>query len=124
MIHQHSPEVKAQVVAALLAGQSISSVAKEYKLPRGTVGYWAGQVRPLGGQSGPTTKKEIGDLLVEYLRAAIVALRQQAEVFTDAKWLEKQSASELGLLHGILADKTVRLLEALSPEQAGEGIVS
>lgn len=37
---QYSPEVKAAVIAALLSGQSVSSVAEEYNIPKGTVKGW------------------------------------------------------------------------------------
>ena len=39
--------IKAAVMAALLAGQSINSVAKEYQIPKGTVSGWRRQV--MGG---------------------------------------------------------------------------
>ena len=40
----HSEEVKAAVMQALLAGQSISSAAKEYNIPRGTVADWSSRL--------------------------------------------------------------------------------
>ncbi len=35
------------------------------------------------------------------------------EFFRDEDWLYKQDASELTVLHGVVSDKTIRLLEAL-----------
>ena len=112
--NKYTEETKAQVMAALLTGQSVSEVAKTYDIPRGTVANWSADRDKTLDQTQPNTKKEIGELLVEYLKASILALKAQAEVFGDKQWLTKQPASELGVLHGIAADKAVRLLEALS----------
>ena len=67
----YSNEMKAAVMAALLQGQSVSSLAKEYKIPKGTVSNWKrkAQSEADGVQPDRTQKKEIGDLLVEYLQA-------------------------------------------------------
>ena len=100
-------------MAALLEGQSISHVSKEYRIPRGTVAGWSAGLRKEGVSGVSDEKrKEIGELLVEYLRANLNALRSQAEVFTDRDWLLKQGASEAATLHGVMTDKAVRLIEA------------
>ena len=120
MATNYSDETKAAVMSALLAGQSISQVAKEYNIPKGTVSYWKNN---LGGRENPTQKKEIGDLLIDYLRTTLEALKAQAEHFKDVKWLRKQSAESAAVLHGVMTDKAIRLIEALSrvDDNAGEG---
>lgn len=105
-------------MAALLAGQSVHAVADEYQIPRGTVKFWRSQVRP--GPVDPQKQSEIADLLVDYLRANLAALKAQAEKFADPKWLGRQHASELGVLHGIMTDKAIRLLEAFG--RSGDGL--
>ena len=111
MARTYSDETKAAVMAALLAGQSVSSVAKEYDIPKGTISNW--KTRRLRGVSqNGTQKRSLDDLLVQYVEENLITLRTQAEVFRDEKWLKRQTASEAAVLHGVLADKTVRLLEA------------
>jgi len=110
MRRQYSKETRATVIAALLSGQSICSVAKEYDIPKGTVSYW----KTNGGPKDPTQKKDIGVLLVKYLETNLEALQAQAEAFKDPAWLKKQTASDVAVLHGVMTDKAVRLLEALS----------
>ena len=108
----YSDETKAQVMAALLAGQSISEVAARYQIPSGTVKSWrrnSREFRPVDTQKGA----EIGDLLLEYLRENLITLRVQVEHFRDPKWLSRQDASELAVLHGVVTDKAIRLLEAI-----------
>lgn len=110
---EYSEETRAAVVAALLTGQSVSSVAKEYDIPKGTVSNWKRGVG--GGTSERTQKNErIGELLIEYLEANLESLKVQANMFSDEKWLAKQTASDAAVLHGVMTDKAVRLIEALS----------
>lgn len=115
---EYSPETKAAVMAALLAGQSVSQAAKAYSIPRGTVGRWSAEIETERYRK----KAEIGELLIEYLKEGLTTLREQVKVFRDEAWLKEQSASELAVLHGVIADKQIRLLEALADEDpADEG---
>lgn len=111
---KYSDDTKAAVLAALLTGQSITAVAKEYNIPKGTVGSW--KSRELGdmSQAIATQKREdIGELLLEYLRETLVTLKAQAIFARTEEWLRKQPASELAVLHGVQTDKAIRLLEAM-----------
>lgn len=110
----YDPTVKASAMAALLQGQSVASVAREYKVPRGTASSWRKQAQrdAFGGESKSTQKEQIGDLLVQYLEANIITLKTQAEAFRDKDWIAKQGAAEMATLHGVMTDKAVRLIEA------------
>lgn len=114
---EYDEATKAAVMAALLAGQSISAVAKEYSIPKGTVSGWKNQA--VNGVAGLSTQKksEIGDLVLDYLTASLRSLKIQAEHFGDKKWLGQQNAADLAVLHGVSVDKAVRLLEALTNEE-------
>ena len=111
----YSNEQKAQVIAALLAGQSVREVAKTYKIPPSTVAGWS-LAHNAPDPMDPSTKKEIGVLILDYLREVLTTLVAQQEVFRDATWLRQQPASEAAVLHGVLADKAIRLLEAMAPD--------
>jgi transposase-like protein len=112
----HSPEVKAAVIAALLAGQSVSQVAKAHKLPKGTVSNWKNRkaegVRSVPGDE--TQKESIDDLIVTLVRESLKGLIAGARVAQDDVWMKRQTAAELGTFLGILNDKTARMLEAIS----------
>ena len=117
---EYSDEIKAQVMAALLVGQSIYEVAKTYKIPAGTVKSWrrnSREFRPVD----PQKSSEIGELVLEYLRENLITLRAQVEHFRDPKWLSRQDASELAVLHGVVTDKAIRLLEALDSSGPNAG---
>lgn len=121
---KYSPETKAAVIAALLAGQAVTEVAAEWKIPKRTVGSWrTQQIKEARGAQFITEENvpEIGDLLVGYLRSLLVTLEIQQGVFRDEAWLKRQEASDLAVLHGVLADKGIRLLEALSTDEEEQG---
>ena len=107
---KYSNETKAAVMAALVAGQSINQAAKEYKIPKSTISRWKNSDVPLDG----TQKKDVGVLLLEYLQTNLEALKAQAEHFKDKEWLKRQNAADVAVLHGVMTDKAVRLLEAFS----------
>lgn len=111
----YSAETKAAAMAALLAGQAVNAVAAEFQLPEGTVKAWRHRMKGAATETVVATEKreEIGTLLIDYLHANLSTLRAQQIVFADADWLKKQDAGELAVLHGVMTDKAIRLLEAL-----------
>jgi len=115
---RYSPETKAAVLAALLQGQGAHEIATAFKLPEGTVRTWHARVKLSDGSASvsrvETQKREqIGELLIDYLHANLSTLRKQQEVFGDPAWLAKQNAADVAVLHGVMTDKAIRLLEAL-----------
>src|SRR5690625_7381782 len=88
---EYSPDLKAKVVAALLEGQSVTSVAKEYKIPKGTVSGWKSRIAEPSLESAGSTESgtqksnKIGDLVTEYLEANLEALREQTRVFSRSE---------------------------------------
>ena len=112
---KYDDNTRAAVMASLLAGQSVSQVADAYSIPRGTVAGWSAQVNSASKPNISNTKKAemVGDLLIEYLSENLKTLKAQAIVFRDEKWLMKQNAADVAVLHGVLTDKAMRLLEAL-----------
>ncbi len=108
---EYTDETKAQGMAALLAGQSVNAVAREYKIRKGTVSSWP--IRDVPGVAKDATQKTaLDDLLFAYVQQSLLTLTTQVEFFRDKDWIRKQSASELAILHGVVTDKAIRLLEA------------
>jgi len=111
---KHSDEVQAKVIAALLAGQGVAQVARQYKLPHSTVSRLKaslseGQLDQVGREKRESLAQLIEDHLTESLKAATEIARK---VSTDSEWFAKQSAQEVAILYGVLTDKSVRILEA------------
>lgn len=114
MAKEYTPEVKAAVMAALMEGQSIRQVEREYGVPKSTVAAWGKEAESVigGVPTVPDTKKErIGELLIELLIAKIEAQIAISKHATDKVWLLKQDASALAMFYGVSDDKLIRLLE-------------
>ena len=112
---EYSPETKGAALAALLEGQSITKVAKDYKIPEGTIKSWRSRLTSEASNAIVATdkKERVGELLIDYLERNLKTLRAQAEAFANIEWLMGQDADKAAVLHGVMTDKTVRLLEAL-----------
>lgn len=127
----HDIPTRAAVLAMLATGHSIRKTAKECGVGVATVSRWRDEnppptptapaemavVVPSAGtvfhESGTQKRRrEIGEQLYDYMQTSVETLTAQLRLFGDRDWLQKQPAGELGTLHGIVADKTVRLLAA------------
>jgi len=122
-VTEYSNEVKAQALAALLAGQAPALVAATFGIPIGTLKSWKSRMKNGDGVATVATEKRerIGSLLLDYLEETLVTLKAQQLVFRDESWLLKQSASEAAVLHGVISDKAIRLLEGLADDETDEG---
>jgi hypothetical protein len=112
-------EVKAAALADLVL-LSPAAVAAKYGLKPTTVRGWKSQEQPAlmviedVDLSVITQKKHrITVLMLEYLEAALNAQIAQAYVTADPNYINRQPAESLAILHGVLTDKAVRLVEAL-----------
>ena len=100
-------------MASLLAGQGVSEIAQEYNLPESTVREWRSsltseQFAELRAKKG----EQIESLLFGYLTQVLTTLKEQAVVASEREYIFKQPADSLAVLHGVMADKGIRLLEA------------
>ena len=104
----YDPEFRAAVMASLLAGQGVTAVARQYRLSTSTVSRWKREARAQAGKSN-----DVGALLLNYLQSALETLTAQLKVLGDPDYVREQPAGEAAVLHGVLADKVVRLIEAM-----------
>jgi transposase-like protein len=108
----HPDEIRARVVAALLAGCGVMEIAREMNLPHNTISQYRSKI-PENQLDELRRKKgaRIDDLVYDYLVQNLETLRAQSKAVSDEGYIQKQPAGELATLHGVMADKTVRLLE-------------
>ena len=114
MATPYDDQKRAAALAALLAGQSVSQVARDYNVSRQSVMAWRDKagisVTPVGQQK----RDEIGELVSGVLYANLHAIQILAErIATDQDWFTRQDAADIAVLSGVLTDKAVRILEAL-----------
>lgn len=110
---RHSDDVRAQVMASLMAGQGVAEVASQYNLDMSVVSRWrsampSDQLQVIASKKG----ERIEVLLFDYLTETLTTLKEQAIIARERDYVTKQPAGELAVLHGVMADKAVRLLEA------------
>ena len=109
---KHSDDTKAKVVAALLAGCGVVEIAREMNLPHQSVtNYKNGIPEDKLGEIRRKKGERIDDLVYDYLVQNLETLRAQSRIVSDESYINKQPAGEMATLHGVIADKTVRLLE-------------
>lgn len=124
-----SPEVHAAVLTALLAGQSVTQVAAQYNLPKGTVSSWKNRTvakvasNAANDATHATQKSQLlSGLLLDLMSAGLRTLIAQQNVFGDPAWVKKQNAHDLAVLHGVITDKVFRMFEAAEREQNASAI--
>jgi argininosuccinate lyase len=110
----HSDETRAQVMAALLAGQGINEIAEAYHLPARTIRQWSGQDEQFA-EVRQQKRASLDELINEYVEEVFTTLSVQARHFRDLAWLKNQPANEAAVLHGVLTDKAIRILSAAEP---------
>lgn len=116
---QRIPEdVKAAVVAELLAGHAVTKVAERFQLPKATVSRLKAtipteQLEQIGTKKG----ERIAELITQNLELSFQAMNNIANQTQNVRWLFKQNAHDLATLFGVTADKVFRVLEAIQNAQ-------
>jgi hypothetical protein len=120
----YSAETKAAALADLATGASVNGTARKYGVDRSTVKRWRDASGIVAAPVPPQKQQaDLGEQLYGYLEDSIGALRAQLAVFGDPDWLKKQSAADVAILHGVVADKTARLLAAVRPADPPDGAI-
>jgi transposase-like protein len=111
-MNTYTDELKANVISDILIGtMTLKEVSEKHSVPYGTVRSWSSRVSN-SGLVATEKKPEIGDLLLQVLQLNLNAQMAQMDKFSDPDWLDRQNAHDLAILHGVLNDKAVRLIEA------------
>ena len=109
---------RAAITAAILAGGSVTSVAEQFDVGKATVSEIKNGLAMEQLEQIRTEKKErIEDLIAGYLRENLRTLAAQSIHARDPHWMDKQGAEAFAILHGVMADKAIRILEAAAAAQ-------
>jgi len=120
MARSRGDDTKAAVLAALLAGQSVSQVARDYHVSRAAVSDWRDKSGIHPAPVAQEKRDEIGELVANALRSFLLTVSVLAENTHDKAWFREQSAADIAVLVGVLTDKSVRILEAVESAGAAE----
>lgn len=118
--YHHPPETVARVLADILFGKRRDVAAKQYGVPVNTVHGWMWRMDRIIEPKNERGER-IAALLEEYVESNLLTLKAQSELGRDREWLQKQSAGEIASFHTVLADRTIRILEAAQAAQLGAG---
>lgn len=113
---RHPPELRARVVAEVVAGDSIRAVAKRWGIPYPTAQAWWREDRPTDTTDARTQRRMV-DQLYDTAFDCLDAVRATAGLFQDPAWTRAQTAEGLAVLVGVLSDRTVRMLGGLRPAE-------
>lgn len=117
-----SDQVRAEAIAALLAGQGVTEVARKYKLSKATVSRLKNKIGPETLKQIETEKQNsIAELIESHLSESLQAAAGLArKVRSNDEWIFSQNAADIGVLYGILTDKAIRILEAAEADVSPE----
>lgn len=114
----HSAEVKAAVMSALLTGQGVCEVADSFGLNESTVRNWKKKIdKEQLAEVSAKKNEDFEGLLVNYVCTNLRTLSAQSEEVGKPEYVKKQDAAALATLHGVIADKTIRILSAFEPAE-------
>jgi hypothetical protein len=107
-------QLKTCVCGALLAGLSVSDVARKYNLPKSTVCRFRASLGSELEQVGTDMRRDMEQLLLSHTEENLQALSKMAQHAHDRGWLMKQNAVGVAKFYGVVATYTLRLLESVS----------
>jgi transposase-like protein len=112
---EHPAELRAQVVAAVLAGTTIAQAARQYGLSKSLVSEWAqADVRTVRTDQR-ARDVDLGELILGLITDHITTIQAQLQAAARPEWIAKQPAAELAQLVAVERDTTLRLLAGLRP---------
>lgn len=115
----HPPDLRAEAVAAVLAGAALADVARLYGISKGTLGTWLAQdddVRTVRTNSARARDPEaLADLILDLIAEHIITIRAQLREAARPEYVAKQPAAELASLVAVERDTALRLLAGLRP---------
>lgn len=113
----HNSDLKAKAQGALLSGRTPAEVARRYGLAESTVRSWAGGLGEKFAEVRAKKGVDFDEAVGDYLTASLTSLTAQARHARDPAWLMEQPAHKLALLHGVMFDKAIRVLELSEASQ-------
>lgn len=110
----HSDELRAQVIAAMVAGDSVSGVARRFGIDKSIVSRWAADAT-VATTPRARTREELGELIYDAVAATLRSLIARADATGSANWIQKQSAADLAQLAATDWDRIIRMVAGFRP---------
>jgi transposase-like protein len=114
----HPLELRAQAVAAVLAGGMIADVARRYGVPKPTVWRWVEAARNPPARRERTTVLDpmlLESRIFELVDQHAVTMVAQIQAVARPEWMARQTAGEVAALLASERDALIRLLSGFRP---------
>lgn len=105
-------EVKAQVIADLIAGVKPSVISECYNVSLPTISRYKRQIAPELLEKLELEKQQvIGDLVIGLLENSLAGAINITQMTNNKEWMMVQSADHLNKMYGTMVDKSVKITE-------------
>ena len=128
-----SPEIKAAAMADLHNGDQPAIVAERYGIDRGLIKMWkqryvsadvsaahASSVSVIHRPQMEAQQLTIGELVIDNLRAKLLATERIATYASTPAWLDKQTAADVAELFEVLDRAAVSVLDRLAQRRSAD----
>ena len=115
------PEKKAAALAGLMAGKTISEVAKETGLSVGIIHRMKSEIPQEMEKVGKEKSATFGEMIGQNFAHHIEALNAYVTHTSTPEYIRGQTASDMAALHGAVAGYAVRLLDIAARVGAARG---
>ena len=117
-VKRHSDETRAAVMGALLAGQGVTEVARQYHIDHSIVSRWkqkipSTQLHEIARKRGDEFTELLSNAIVEIFKTLAFSVRF-VRTADGIAWIKSSSPAEVATFIGVATDKGIRLLEAAS----------
>lgn len=116
----HDIELRATVIAALLAGAKVADLVRKHDLPHSTITSWREQaIAEITREPGARarSRETLIDLVTELVTESIRSLTAQSRITGTDPWITQQGADGLAQYRGVEFDRIIRLLAAFRPAE-------
>jgi Transposase len=110
------PQVRAEAVAAVVAGERITSVARRLGIDDGLLSRW------VAADAGVAIRRpvDIGAKLIVLIEAYVDTLLVELQAARDPAWLARSTPADLASLVAVQHDGLIRLLSGIKPIQPSD----
>lgn len=107
------PEVRQQIEIMLVAGKTPNEIVSELGVSHSSVSRTKAQLPPeVMSRLKEEDIETINNLVQQTLISGLEATIEISNQVKNEDWRKAQPANQLGILYGVISDKSVRLLEA------------
>lgn len=130
---KYSDEIKAAALADLAAGEQPAVVAQRYHLNRDLVNKWKQRLSvpvsasvsvPVRSPAIEQQQYDLGELVLQNLRAKLVATQRIAEHVALPSWLDKQTAADVAELFTALDRSAIGILDRLAGQSRPAALIA